>query len=97
MLKGGENILIDFVNTMHPNLKFTLETEDETCGLSFLDIRVNHVRNKIKTSWNTKKTETGVVLNYICEPPNICKPGIVSDFVHRISNTGSTWSNFLRD
>ena len=78
---------MDFVNTMHPNLKFTLETKDETCGLSFLNMRVNHVRNKTETSWYTKKTDTGVVLNYKCESPTIYKSGIVSGFVHRIFNT----------
>ena len=46
MLKGGENILMVFVNTMHPNLKFTLEIEEETCALSFLDMRVNHAETK---------------------------------------------------
>ena len=69
---------------MHPILKFTLETEDDTCGLSFLDMRVNHVRNKIETSWYTKKTDTGVVFNYNCESPTIYKSGIVSGFVHMI-------------
>ena len=78
---------MDFVNTMHPNLKFTLETKDETCGLSFLNMRVNQVRNKTETSWYTKKTDTGVVLNYKCESPTIYKSGIVSCFVHRIFNT----------
>ena len=94
ILKVGENILMYFVNTMHPNLKFTRETEDETCGLSFLDMRVNHVGNKIETPWYIKKTDTGVVLNYNCESPTIHKSDIVSDFVHRIFNTCSTWSNF---
>ena len=85
---------MNFANTKHPNLKFTLETEDEACGLSFLDMRVNHVGNKIETSCYTKKTDTGVVLTYNCESPTIYKSGIVSGFVHRIFNTCSTWSNF---
>ena len=57
---------------MHLNLKFTLGTEIETCGSSSLDMRVNHVGNK-----NTKKTGTGVVLNYNCESPTTFKAGIV--------------------
>ena len=86
MLKGGEEYLLNFVNTMHPNLKFTLESEDNEGGLSFLDMRVEHVGNKIEASWYTKKTDTGVVLNYNSEAPNIFKSGIVSGFVHRIFN-----------
>ena len=94
MLKGGEEYLLNFVNTMHPNLKFTLESEDNEGGLSFLDMRVEHVGNKIEASWYTKKTDTGVVLNYNSEAPNIFKSGIVSGFVHRIFNTCSSWSRF---
>lgn len=71
MLKGGEEYLLNFANTMHPNLKFTLESEDNDGGLSFLDMRVEHVGNKIEASWYTKKTDTGVVLNYNSEARNI--------------------------
>ena len=46
MLKGGENILMDFVITLHPNLKSMLETENETldacqsCGKQNRDLLV---------------------------------------------------------
>ena len=63
LVEGGE-YLLNFANTMHPNLKFTLESEDNEGGLSFLDMRVEHVGNKIEVSWYTKETDTGVVLNY---------------------------------
>ena len=52
-----------------PSLKFTLESEDNEGGLSFLDMRVEHVGNKIEASWYTKKTDTGVVVNYNSEAP----------------------------
>ena len=60
MLVGGGEYLLNFANTMHPFLKFTLESEDIQGGLSFLDMRVEHVGNKIEASWYTKKTDTGV-------------------------------------
>ena len=93
MCKGGIIILMDFVNTMHHNQKLTPETDDETCGVSFVNVRVNHVGSKIKSSWYTKKTDTGVVLNYNCQSPAIYISGIVSSFVQSIYNIGSTWSN----
>ena len=40
------------------------------------------------------ENDTGVVPNYNCESPTIYKSRIVSGFVHRIFNTGSTWSKF---
>ena len=40
---GGENYLLDFVNTLHQNLKFTLETPDENNSIAFLDMNI--VRN----------------------------------------------------
>ena len=54
------------------------ETAIPACGISLLDMRVNHVRNKIEPSWYTTKTDTGVVLNYNCESCTIYKSGIVS-------------------
>ena len=55
MLVGGGEYLLNFANTIHPYLKFTLESEDNQGGLSFLDMRVEHVGNKIEASWYTKK------------------------------------------
>ena len=37
LLKGGKQFLLDFVNTMHGKLKFTIEETSEA-GLPFLDI-----------------------------------------------------------
>ena len=48
MLVGAVEYLLNFANTMHPNLKFTLESEYYEGGLSFLDMRVEHVGTKSK-------------------------------------------------
>ena len=53
MLVGGGDYLLNFANTMHPNLKFT-ESEDNEGGLSFLDMRVEHV-GKSKPHGTQKK------------------------------------------
>ena len=38
--KGGKNYLLDFVNTMHENLKFTVE-EPVNNKIAFLDLEIN--------------------------------------------------------
>ena len=35
---GGKEYLLNFANSMHQNLKFTIEEPDETNGLAFLDM-----------------------------------------------------------
>ena len=35
MIRGGENLLLQFVNTLHSNLRFTLEKETAENGLLF--------------------------------------------------------------
>ena len=42
MIRGGENLLLQFVNTLHPNLRFTLEKETAEHGLPFFNISVTY-------------------------------------------------------
>ena len=41
---------VDYMNTKHPNIRFTFETEDQN-SLSFLDIKI--VRNTEKRAFET--------------------------------------------
>ena len=93
--KGGENYLLDFVNTLHQNLKFTLETPDENNSIAFLDMKV--VRNpngQLSSQWYRKETDTGVLLNFHSLSPDLYKRSLVSGMVHRIFMTTSSWSLF---
>ena len=51
------------INSLHPNLKFTLEVE-QNCKLPFLDICIEHHENTLSFTWYCKSTDTGLILNF---------------------------------
>ena len=86
MIRGGENLLLQFVNTLHSNLRFTLEKETAEHVLPFLDLELKKVGNRIVSNWYRKKTDTGIDLNFHATVPKIYLSSIISGFVHRIFN-----------
>jgi predicted GIY-YIG superfamily endonuclease len=55
--------LVEFVNELHPNLKFTCEIEKQY-ELPFLDVKVIKQRTKFETTVYKKKTHTGQLLHW---------------------------------
>ena len=92
---GGRQYLLDFVNSAHPNLKFTIEEPHETNGLAFLDMKVHRLADgTLSSEWYRKNTDTGILLNFHALGPKIYKRALVSGFVHRIFSTISSWLSF---
>ena len=86
------------INSLHPNLTFTKETEQKECEsqigeLPFLDMRVmhDHTNGKLSSTWYNKPTDTGLILNYHALAPKRYKRSVVSGFVHRIYRACSSW------
>ena len=71
-----------YMNSRHPNIKFTCEEENEN-KISFLDISITRTENKFATSIFRKKTFSGVYLNFHSHLPTDYKKGII-DTVHTI-------------
>ena len=65
LIKSKENLeaIYSFLNSMHPSIKFTYETEKRN-NIAFLDVLVSRDREKFSTSIFRKKTFTGVLLNW---------------------------------
>jgi hypothetical protein len=61
--KNQVKVILDFFNCQHPNIKFTVELE-ENSKLSFLDVLVSRQLNQYHTSVYHKKTFTGIYLNW---------------------------------
>ncbi|MGL4491660.1 MAG: reverse transcriptase domain-containing protein [Tannerellaceae bacterium] len=60
----------NFINSIDPNIKFTMEVESETGQLSFLDCMVHRMSNgKLKTTVHKKPTDTGSFLSYTSAHP----------------------------
>ena len=85
--------LFETANSLHPNLQFTIEHEEEG-AISFLDLKVMRSGRKLNTSWYRKATDTGVIMNYHSCAPSQYKRNIVEGTVHRIDHTTSDWVKF---
>ena len=72
-----------YINSQHPNIKFTMEKE-ENHKLPFLDeLLDNHSNQGIITSVFHKKTYTGLLTNYYSLVPFSYKLGLVRTLVDR--------------
>ena len=56
------------INGLHPNLKFTIEHEQEGL-LAFLDLCITHSGNTLQSLWYTKPTDTGLTMNFHAVAP----------------------------
>ena len=85
---------LDELNSLHPNLKFTVEIEKDG-RLPFLDMAISRDdQNRIHADWYRKDTDTGLLLNYHAIAPKKYKRTVVTGMVHRIYNATSSWSRF---
>ena len=82
-----------FINELHPNLKFTIEVEQEG-RLPFLDMCILHVDNLLHSTWFTKPTDTGLVMNFHALAPKSYKRSVVEGLIHRIYRACSHWKYF---
>ena len=81
------------INSIHEKLKFTMEREiDRT--ISFLSMLLIRNERKLTSTWYSKPTDTGLVMNFHALAPKRYKRAVVSGFVHRIYQSCSNWTNF---
>ena len=87
---------LNHINTLHPNLQFTEECENEQHDLPVLDMKIHHDHGKgtLSSTWYNKPTDTGLIMNYHALAPKRYKRSVVSGFVYRIHRACSTWENF---
>ena len=81
------------INQLHGNLKFTSESEIEG-RLPFLDLCIVHSESELYTTWYTKPTDTGLIMNFHAVAPRRYKRAVVQGFVHRIFRACSSWKAF---
>ena len=87
------NKFLNFINSRHPNIKFTMETEQEDC-LSFLDISVSRTNNNFSTGVYRKPTFTGLGLNFYSFSSFKFKLNSCKTLLHRAYNICSDWAKF---
>ena len=74
-----------YMNSRHPNIQFTCEEESNN-KISFLDISVTRINNKLITSLYRKKTFSGVYLNFNSFLPMDYKKGLIHTLLFRAYN-----------
>ena len=93
-IKEEENEdLLERVNSLHPNLKFTVEKESES-QLPFLDMIIERRDGRLTSGWYQKPTDTEFCLScYACAPQKY-KRNTIQAMVKRITKVCSTWQKF---
>ena len=81
------------INRLHPNLKFTVETETDG-KLPYLDMEIIHMDNTLSSTWYVKPSDTGLIMNFHSVAPKQYKRSVVAGFVHRIFRACSNWRKF---
>ena len=74
-------------------MKFTLEVKAEG-EIPFLDLCINHVNDKLSSTWYCKPTDTGLIMNYHALARKCYKRSVIESFVHRVYGTCSSLENF---
>ena len=92
----GKESLLEFLahlNTMHPNLKFTLEHSGKGQGVPFLDTLVtveeNDYETKIETELFIKPMNSGIILHYESAHPSSTKHNVARNQFRRARNSSN--------
>ena len=84
---------LEFANTIHDNIDFTIEFEDNEC-LPFLDILITRCNQYFSTSVFRKKTYTGLGSNFYSSCFYNFKINSICTLLHRAFIVSSTWLQF---
>ena len=84
------------INTRHPNIKFTMETEVNKI-IPFLDVLIDNSQNIFKTLTYHKSTYSGLLLNYTSFTSRFYKIGLKKCLNDRTYKINNSWSCFHDD
>ena len=92
--KNSINETLDKINELNPiSLKFTIERETNN-SIAFLDMEIHREDNKLQSTWFTKETDTGLVMNFHSLAPMKYKKSVVCGMIHRIFGSCSNYKMF---
>ena len=90
-------LFFDFINSRHPNIRFTMEAESDH-KLPFLDIYIDNTGLTVITRLFHKKTLTGLYINMPSSFTSFSyKIGLVKTLVDRTLKICNTWQAFNED
>jgi len=63
-------------------------------SIEFLDMETHHQNNKLVSTWHTKSTDTGLIMNYNALAPRRYKKSVTLGMIHRIFRACSSYQTF---
>ena len=87
------DLFLDYLNSQHPNIKFTAEKEDNK-ELHFLDVNITRLGNAFKTNTYRKPTYTGLYTLFTSFIPNKIKTHIFTNLLFRAFTICSSYPAF---
>ena len=91
--ESDADTFFEFLNTQHPNIKFTFEKQVNK-QISFLDVLITNDGDQFYTSVFHKETAIGLFTNYLSFTPFSYKVGLVRTFLHPAFMISSSWFLF---
>lgn len=91
--KHEADVFLEYANELHPNIKFTIEYENND-KLPFLDILVSRSEDHFSTTVFRKKTFTGLGTNFYSHCYFNFKLNAISTLFHRAFSLTSDWEKF---
>ena len=86
----------DYLNSRHPNMKFTFEKENGG-KLPFLDILISNENDKFCNSVFRKKTSNALYTNFTSFTPFLYKIELIKTLLHRAFEISSSWDFFNQE
>jgi len=90
-------LLMTFMNSRHPNMRFTYETENNN-SINFIGVTITHTSSNnlhgYQTSVYRKSTCTGLFTNYNSFTPLIYRLSVFKCLVYRAYHLCSSWNLF---
>ena len=88
---------INFLNNRHPNIKFTIEKQNNH-SIAFLDVFISVVNNqKLTLQTYHKSTYTGPFLNFKSFTLFSCKISLIKCLIDRSFKICNNWNSFHND
>jgi len=81
----------EFINDKHPNIKFTMEVENNN-KLSFLDVLINRYNDDFITSVFRKETFSGLGSSFFSFCPEIFKVNAIRTLIYRAYHLSSSYA-----
>ena len=69
------------ITSLHPNLKFTIEIEEDG-RIAFLDLTIINNNGCLSRTWYRKPSDTGLVVNFHATAPLCYKRSVIAGFIH---------------